>query len=183
MKLVKNKKILIIVGAVVIVAIGFYNAVGTEISWQDFLSESNLLNEETAIDQPIENEVEVDENLSAGGDEPEVPLYKPVVDYETAVTEAVEKSSPAVVSIIVTKDLPVFESCQQGVFVFPCQTGTASQEVGGGTGFIVTSDGLIITNKHVVNEEGASYTVLTNNGKKYEATVREYVKKFATPKK
>jgi serine protease Do len=45
------------------------------------------------------------------------------------------------------------------------------QEIGGGTGFIVSEDGLIATNKHVVDDEQASYTVLTTDGKKYEARV------------
>lgn len=44
-------------------------------------------------------------------------------------------------------------------------------EIGGGTGFVVSSDGLILTNKHVVSEENADYTVVTNDGHKYEAEV------------
>jgi S1-C subfamily serine protease len=45
------------------------------------------------------------------------------------------------------------------------------QEIGGGTGFLITEDGIIATNKHVVDDEDASYTVLTTDGKKYDATV------------
>ena len=110
-------------------------------------------------------------------------------DWEQMVVTAVEKASPAVVSIVITKDLPVIEQCpynpfsdlpeefQQffggGFFQFyqPCQKGTQKKEVGGGTGFFVSSDGLIVTNKHVVSDTKAEYTVLTNDGKKYQAKI------------
>ncbi len=122
---------------------------------------------------------------------PEVPLYKPVIDYEQAVTGAVEKASPAVVSIIISKDLPVIEQCpynplsdlppefqqyfgDQYQFSQPCQSQngkTQRQEIGGGSGFIISEDGLVATNKHVVFDTAASYTVLTNDGKKYDAEI------------
>lgn len=114
--------------------------------------------------------------------------YESKVDYEVAVIDAVEKASPAVVSIIVSKNMPIVEQCpyspfsdlpeefQQffgGGFQFyqPCQKGTKLQEVGGGSGFIISPDGLVVTNKHVVFDRDASYIVLTNDGKKYEAKV------------
>ena len=111
-------------------------------------------------------------------------------DHEQAVVSVVEKASPAVVSIIISKDVPVIEQCvvsdpftnlpeeYRQFFNFggmqfsqPCQKGTKKQEVGGGSGFIISADGYIVTNKHVVSDKDASYTVLTNDGKKYEARV------------
>jgi S1-C subfamily serine protease len=110
-------------------------------------------------------------------------------DYEQAIIDAVQKASPAVVSIVISKDVPVIEQCPynpfsdlpeefQQFFDFggsqfyqPCQKGTKKQDIGGGSGFIISSDGLIVTNKHVVSDASASYTVLTNDGKKYSAKV------------
>ncbi len=116
------------------------------------------------------------------------PLYKPVLDYERAVIEAVKKVSPAVVSITISKNVPIIEQCPGSPFgnmppefrqffgddfsfSQPCQKGTEFKEVGSGSGFIISSDGLILTNKHVVSDKAASYTVFTNDGKKYEAKV------------
>ncbi|KKU91505.1 MAG: Protease Do [Candidatus Jorgensenbacteria bacterium GW2011_GWA1_48_11] len=118
-----------------------------------------------------------------------VALYKPVIDYEEAVIGAVKNAAPSVVSIVIAKDLPVIENCpynpfgdlppefqqffggQSFQFSQPCEKGTKLQEVGGGTGFFVSADGLILTNKHVVTDASAQYTVLTNDGKKYDARV------------
>lgn len=103
-----------------------------------------------------------------------------------AIADVVEEVSPAVVSIIVSKYVSVveeyyfnpfeeFEEFFGRPFGFQIpqyrEKGKELQEVGGGTGFIVSSDGLVITNKHVVYDENAEYTVMTNDGKKYPAPV------------
>ncbi len=132
----------------------------------------------------------------------EAPLYKPALDYENAVIDAVERASPSVVSIVISKDLPIIEQCPgnnpfgdlppefqdlfgKGFdFSVPCQKGTKNQEIGGGSGFIVSENGLIVTNKHVVMDTKAEYTVLTNDGKKYPAKVlaRDTVRDLAVIK-
>ena len=105
-----------------------------------------------------------------------------VLEEESAVIEVVQKSNPAVVSIIVSKDLPKVEEFlfnpfgDEDFFIAPfgfnsSNDGLETQQVGAGSGFIVDSDGLIITNKHVVSDEEADYTVITFDGKRYEATV------------
>jgi len=79
------------------------------------------------------------------------------IEENSGVVEAVKKVSPSVVSISTTsKALSFF--------------GDVVEQKGGGTGFIVTNDGLILTNKHVV-EGGSDLTVVTNDGKDYKATV------------
>ncbi len=116
----------------------------------------------------------------------EIPVgeYVPQTTQEQAVIKVVKNYSPAVVSIIVTKDLPVIEqyyiSPFENFFNDPFfqiqipqyrQKGTQKQEIGGGSGFIVSEDGLVLTNKHVVLDEQAEYTVLTNDGNKFPAKV------------
>ncbi|MFA5766536.1 MAG: trypsin-like peptidase domain-containing protein [Candidatus Paceibacterota bacterium] len=120
-------------------------------------------------------------SLPEFGEQEETVKYIPQTTHEEKIISAVEKASPAVVSIIVSKDLPVFEEYYYNPFgddsLFDIQIpqrrqiGTEEQEIGGGTGFIVSEDGMILTNKHVVLDEEAQYTVFTNDGKSFEARV------------
>jgi len=100
------------------------------------------------------------------------------------LTAAVAKATPAVVSIVVSKDVPKLEV----VYVNPFgedpffkdfgfrvpvyrQKGVERQKVGAGTGFLATKDGYIITNKHVVEDAEAQYTVLLSDGRQENAVV------------
>lgn len=112
---------------------------------------------------------------------------KTVMDYEATIISVVKNSFPAVVSIVGTKDLPLLEKYYINPFGddeffkqffgdefnIPQyrQKGTQKQEISSGSGFIVSADGLIITNKHVVDEPGAEYTVVTTSGEKIPATI------------
>lgn len=77
-----------------------------------------------------------------------------VTDEESAIIGVVDQTSPAVVSIVV-----------KGVDPF---SGNLSEQ-GAGTGFIVDSSGVVVTNSHVVEDAEAIYTVVTKDKKTFTA--------------
>ncbi|MDP2632477.1 MAG: trypsin-like peptidase domain-containing protein [Candidatus Curtissbacteria bacterium] len=85
-----------------------------------------------------------------------------VVDEESVVIDVVERVSPSVVSIAV-ENRQIFD---------PFGSSQGSQESGIGTGFVVSKDGLILTNKHVVSNSGEKYIAILKGAdgseKKYE---------------
>ncbi|MEI8361547.1 MAG: trypsin-like peptidase domain-containing protein [bacterium] len=82
-------------------------------------------------------------------------------DEQEATVRAIKRVSPAVVSINIYVKNMANSSMATG-------SPKAELNIGSGTGFIISADGLIITNKHVVSlgdGQNASYRVTMSNGK------------------
>ena len=105
---------------------------------------------------------------------------------EDRVVAAVKSVSPSVVSVEVIKD--VSKLYQQNAQMFPFQDffgfpfpeqapapsqpqAPQMQQVGGGSGFVISADGMILTNRHVVLDTDAQYKVKMQDGKTYDAKV------------
>jgi serine protease Do len=101
------------------------------------------------------------------------------------VTDAVTKAVPAVVSVIISENVPQYQIQYKNPFgndpffqdfnikipVYVPTGQTKLQQVGAGTGFLISSDGYILTNKHVVDNTKADYTVLLSDGEQESAKV------------
>ena len=104
-----------------------------------------------------------------GKTEKKITQKTEIKELENTLTNIVSELSPSIVSIIIEKDLIVYKSDPYGFF--QQQVGSITQKVGGGTGFFISKDGKIITNKHVVSDKEATYIVITTDNKEYEAQV------------
>lgn len=88
-----------------------------------------------------------------------------VVNEESVVIDVADRVSPSVVTVSI-------KTPKQSYLQFSPFGGFSQKEVGGenqdiGSGFIVSSDGLIVTNKHVVSGAG-TYKVITSDDKEYD---------------
>lgn len=92
-----------------------------------------------------------------------------LLEEEEATIAVVERVTPAVASIVVKKEFTRPQRVNGNRFQ-PLELNEEQEvetdlvEVSSGTGFFVTEDGYMLTNKHVVDEHDAQFFVVTNDG-------------------
>jgi serine protease Do len=91
------------------------------------------------------------------------------------VIKIIKKVMPSVVSIAIAEKLEdLRHQLPKGADV-TIPDGAADEHgmvtTGGGSGFIAAANGLILTNKHVVSERKAEYTVILSDGREFQATI------------
>ena len=89
---------------------------------------------------------------------------------ESVVIDAVDKVGPSVVTILIDRPAQAQAPQSFGPFSFfgyedVPQEDPEPESIG--SGFVVSSDGLIVTNKHVVSDSESKYQILTNDDKTY----------------
>jgi serine protease Do len=96
---------------------------------------------------------------------------------KSSYVEIAKKVCPAVITIVISKDLPKLEGFYflpfgGEEFFFPKFKGEKEKtKIGGGSGFIISEDGYILTCNHVVADPEADYTIIVDPEHKYPAKV------------
>ncbi|MEO1023159.1 MAG: trypsin-like peptidase domain-containing protein [Bacteroidota bacterium] len=87
----------------------------------------------------------------------------------TAITNAVDAASDAIVSITVTEVQRGYETRFDPFFFRNFNVPVQREVKGMGSGFIISKDGLIVTNEHVASQNATKITVALKGGETYEA--------------
>ena len=145
------------------------------------------------LTQTIQRVIEQINPLSAGNNNNQQASIEQSVSYNPnneSLVKLIKSVSSSVVSVVASKDIPIIEQYYINPFqndpffqnlppeLIPNvqipqyrQKGTTKQQVSSGTGFFISKDGLLLTNKHVVEDTTASYSIVMNDGRKLDAKV------------
>ena len=111
------------------------------------------------------------DQLRANPDALDSPSNSNTIDdsRSNAITKAVENASPSVVSIMSTEPVRRFQSPQDEFFRYFFGGENPRENTNMGSGFIISEDGLIVTNQHVVGTDPSEIMISTIYGHTYEA--------------
>ncbi len=97
---------------------------------------------------------------------------------KSPIVEIAKRICPAVITVVASRDLPRIDEFYFLPFkgekvAFPKKMNSEMQKtnIGGGSGFIVSKDGYVLTCNHVVEEPDADYTVILDPDRRYKAKV------------
>jgi len=97
---------------------------------------------------------------------------------KSPIVGVAKKTCPAVITIVISKDLPKVEGFYffpygpGQKFIFPkLKKGKEKTKVGGGSGFIISGEGYVVTCSHVVGDPEAEYAVILDPKHKYPAKI------------
>ncbi|AKM78207.1 MAG: Protease Do [Candidatus Wolfebacteria bacterium GW2011_GWC2_46_275] len=107
------------------------------------------------------------------------------MEHANNFVSVIKKVIPATVTIVVSKkfgeiereavehfpDIPLWLKRKELGFLKQQTDKNGMLKVGNGSGFIVDPSGIVISNRHIVSETRNAYTIITNDGKKYPATI------------
>ncbi len=148
-----KRVLLIVAGIIIVIAIGQSLHVLPQIKLENYLK----------LPTPSQK-------LFTPSDQKELVVYQ-----ESIVTRVVESAIPSVVTVGIDKTIQSADTLQLNptnpfapIERVPGTTQKVEQNIG--SGFIISATGLVITNKHVVGDTSVSYSVLTNDKKKYKVS-------------